>query len=158
MHRPSTVAHLLLSIGLRLIASALGRRSIEVSYGCMGQSNVASILTANSSNPGCLVVGAIGATTGFLGILRKFDAKSNRRECKYDVQAFGEGNPGTGLWDVLPPYPPRTGRQGLFRVALQDETRGRPPIMFAPAIPVDLTPCARASPLANIARSPWPKR
>ncbi len=36
------------------------------------------------------MVGAIGATTSFLGILGKFDAKSNRRECKYDVQAFGE--------------------------------------------------------------------
>ncbi len=62
----------------------------------MGQSNVPSILTANSSNPACLVVGAIGAPTGFLGILRKFDAKSNRRECKYDAQAFGEVIPERG--------------------------------------------------------------
>ena len=62
----------------------------------MGQFNVPSMLTANPSKPVCLVVGAIGATTSFLGILEKFHAKSNRRECKYDVQGFGEVIPERG--------------------------------------------------------------
>jgi len=47
------------------------------------------ILTANSSKPACLVVGAIGAITSFLGILEKFHAKSNRANVNNDVQGFG---------------------------------------------------------------------